>query len=178
MGMSDSTPRTESARQQYDRDVFENTKGFCVAEPVHADFARQLESELAEANARLQNIPALLENSAKLRRELAEANAYADKLAQGLPCLPSDVENLRQANLDLANELAEAKAELKMLKQVEAFQGMADVHLYTELEKDSERLDWLLSSKKVAIRDHVTSKMAFVLEEGREIIDAAMEGNT
>jgi len=71
--MGGSTPRTESARQQYYRDVYENKKGFCVTEPVHADFARQLERELAEANARLQNIPVLLENNTKLRRELAEA---------------------------------------------------------------------------------------------------------
>lgn len=48
--MSD-TPRTESARQQYYRDVYENTKGFSVSEPVHADFARELERELAEAMA-------------------------------------------------------------------------------------------------------------------------------
>lgn len=80
MEMSDSTPRTESARQQYYRDVYENTKGFCVAEPVHADFARQLERELDEANARLQNTPALLENNAKLGRKLAEANKYWARL--------------------------------------------------------------------------------------------------
>lgn len=44
----------------------------------------------------------------ELEIELAEAKAYADKLAAGLPdgMLPKDVENLRKANLALANELA------------------------------------------------------------------------
>lgn len=44
----------------------------------------------------------------ELKIELAEARAYADKLAAGLPdgMLPKDVENLREANLALANELA------------------------------------------------------------------------
>jgi len=44
----------------------------------------------------------------ELEIELAEARAYADKLAAGLPdgMLPKDVENLREANLALANELA------------------------------------------------------------------------
>lgn len=44
----------------------------------------------------------------ELEIELAEARAYADKLAAGLPdgMLPKDVENLREANLALATELA------------------------------------------------------------------------
>lgn len=117
MGMSDATPRTNAVLNEIlDRDGYIDGGN---APQLFTSLARNLERELAEANARLQNIPALLENNAKLRRELAEANAYADKLAQGLPCLPADVENLRKANLDLANELAEAK-------------------------KDSELLDWLL----------------------------------
>jgi len=43
----------------------------------------------------------------ELELKLAEAQAYADKLAAGLPdgMLPKDVENLREANLALANEL-------------------------------------------------------------------------
>lgn len=44
----------------------------------------------------------------ELEIELAEARAYADKLAAGLPdgMLPKDVENLREANLALVIELA------------------------------------------------------------------------
>ena len=50
----------------------------------------------------------------QLERELAEAKAYADKLADGLPVgmLPKDVENLREANAGLAAELAAVTAEL------------------------------------------------------------------
>ncbi|NDB61542.1 hypothetical protein EB001_24340 [bacterium] len=45
----------------------------------------------------------------QLESELVEAQAYADRLAAGLPdgMLPKDVENLRDANLALAVELAD-----------------------------------------------------------------------
>ncbi len=42
----------------------------------------------------------------ELELENAALRAYADKLADGLPCLPKDVENLREANLELAQENA------------------------------------------------------------------------
>jgi hypothetical protein len=35
---------------------------------------------------------------------------YADKLAQGLPCLPADIENLRETNGILATENEELKS--------------------------------------------------------------------
>jgi hypothetical protein len=43
----------------------------------------------------------------RLERELAESNAYADKLAAGLPegMLPKDIELLRNANCDFAQEI-------------------------------------------------------------------------
>ena len=61
--MSD-TPRTEKAREQYRMDVYEpNPKGFVVAEPVHASFARSLERENTslkrENNALRKEIDAL-----------------------------------------------------------------------------------------------------------------------
>lgn len=39
------TPRTDEANKQYQVDVYDNPKGFGVAEPVHASFARELERE-------------------------------------------------------------------------------------------------------------------------------------
>lgn len=42
------TPRTDEANKQYQVDVYDNPKGFCVTEPVHASFARKLERENAE----------------------------------------------------------------------------------------------------------------------------------
>jgi hypothetical protein len=58
-------------------------------EAVHAEFARNLE------------------------RERNELRAYADKLADGLPegMLPKDVENLRNANAGLAEDLHKAERE-------------------------------------------------------------------
>lgn len=46
----------------------------------------------------------LEEENGKLQNKLDEMTAYADKLAQGLPCLPKDVEVLREANARLAQE--------------------------------------------------------------------------
>ena len=72
----------------------------------------------AELNARL-----LVECREKAERYRLEANAmmaklhelqaYADKLADGLPegMLPKDVENLRNANAGLAEDLRKAKLE-------------------------------------------------------------------
>jgi hypothetical protein len=43
-------------------------------------------------------------------RELSE---YADKLAEGLPCLPKDIEVLRDANTTLARRVFELEQQLK-----------------------------------------------------------------
>jgi len=53
---------------------------------------------------------------ARIQRD--EAREYADKLAGGLPdgMLPKDVEVLREANLGLAMELAEAREMLQHMK--------------------------------------------------------------
>jgi hypothetical protein len=43
-------------------------------------------------------------------RELSE---YADKLAEGLPCLPKDIEVLRDANTTLARRVFELEQQLE-----------------------------------------------------------------
>ena len=43
-------------------------------------------------------------NAQDIQTKLDEMTAYADSLAQGLPCLPKDVEVLREANARLAQE--------------------------------------------------------------------------
>ena len=60
------------------------------AEDERIDIAKELESE-KKMHAATQN-------------KLDEMTAYADSLAQGLPCLPKDVEVLRDANARLAQE--------------------------------------------------------------------------
>jgi hypothetical protein len=42
-----------------------------------------------------------------------ELSAYADKLAEGLPCLPKDIEVLRNANTVLARRVFELEQQLK-----------------------------------------------------------------
>lgn len=68
---------------------------------------RKLREDLMRAAA-----DCALEN-ARLERELNNLQAYADKLADGLPegMLPKDVENLRNANAGLAEDLRKAKLE-------------------------------------------------------------------
>lgn len=65
--MSDTpTPRT-------DEQVYDPVGSFVEQYVVTDELARQLERELHAAKSRLENIPVLLENNAKLRRELAKA---------------------------------------------------------------------------------------------------------
>jgi hypothetical protein len=77
--------------------------------------ARQLESELADWMQHAAQYAAERESNAMqalaFKAERDEAREYADRLAEGLPdgMLPKDVEVLRQANLDLAMELTEAR---------------------------------------------------------------------
>jgi hypothetical protein len=42
-----------------------------------------------------------------------ELSEYADKLAEGLPCLPKDIEVLRDANAALAQRVFELEQQLK-----------------------------------------------------------------
>ena len=63
------TPRTEQARENYRVDVYDNPKGFCVTEPVHASFARDLERENNELRKDKERLDWLLENKYALGPE-------------------------------------------------------------------------------------------------------------
>lgn len=54
----------------------------------------------------------------RLREELSTMTAYADKLADGLPMLPKDVEVIRDANWQFAQENFDLKAEIERLRAV------------------------------------------------------------
>lgn len=65
----------------------------------------------------------------RMRRELQEMTAYADKLADGLPILPKDIEVIRQANWALAEEnhrLKERCSELEARLDIE-YGNLADI---------------------------------------------------
>jgi chromosome segregation ATPase len=72
------------------------------------DYVNMLETKLGAMTNELD----------KAAEELAAANAYADKLAAGLPdgMLPKDISDLRQANWKLAAELAAAQKERDLLE--------------------------------------------------------------
>lgn len=71
--------------------------------------------------------PWVIEAVKKLERQLAEAQTYADKLAESLPegALPKDLNVLRQANAKLASQLSEAQAELEQLRSVKSLVAAA-----------------------------------------------------
>ena len=53
---------------------------------------------------------------AKALNELEEARAYADKLVDFLPCLPKDVEVLRQANHGFAQRVQDLEREVEAIR--------------------------------------------------------------
>ena len=63
-----------------------------------------------QCNSYLVQLEDCTEERDTLRAELAASKAYADKLAAGLPegMLPRDIELLREANVEMATELAAA----------------------------------------------------------------------
>ena len=96
-------------------------------EAVHVQVSKRLERERDEWKAKYiqQNKDlgcemmdpngTIWDYAKKVQRERDEAREYADKLAQGLPdgMLPKDVDMLREANLGLAVELAEARGQIE-----------------------------------------------------------------
>ncbi len=127
---------------------------------VKVDFARTLERELSAARTENERLHAtfagnvhvdnqrLREEKRKLEAELVEARAYADTLAAGLPdgMLPADVENLRKANGELAQHLAEMTQDRdKLTAERDAWKAAyeADARYQRELRADRDRLDWL-----------------------------------
>jgi len=81
--MSD-TPRTDEANKQYQVDVYDNPKGYCVTEPVHASFARDLEREIRQLEVAIYDLKT--ENN-KLRKDLDETTQLnqAVSMLAGLP---------------------------------------------------------------------------------------------
>lgn len=82
----------------------------------------------------------LEKQNAKLEARIAELEAYADKLAAGLPegMLPKDVENLREANASMADRIAELEEAFDYVeREKEAFRKKC-----AELEAEAERLRW------------------------------------
>ena len=104
--MSD-TPRTEKAREQYRRDVYEpNPTGFVVAEPVHSSFARELERENNELLTNTMNKDT--ENSdrcgSSYEKEIAHLKAENDKLRRDVKLYRGELVKLVQSTNKLIEE--------------------------------------------------------------------------
>jgi len=52
----------------------------------------------------------------QLEKALKESQAYADKLAEGLPMLPKDVEVIRTANVHLADDVCRLEKALREIR--------------------------------------------------------------
>jgi hypothetical protein len=78
---------------------------------------------------------------ARTKTQLSEMTEYADKLAQGLPCLPKDVEILREANAGLAqenHELAQAMLQgiVGLLRAYSKFASLQPDQVYKYIKKE------------------------------------------
>lgn len=95
-------------------DMIEWCAQICHAMPMNEQERGQLETLVTALMDEADD-----NNDASLNR-IAELEAYTDKLAAGLPdgMLPADVENLRKANAELAQQVHELKAEVASLTPV------------------------------------------------------------
>jgi hypothetical protein len=86
----------------------------------------------------------------RLERELVEANEYADKLAAGYPdgMLPKDIEVLREANYEFAQEIHGLR------EQRDVIMGrLSETHTrMTEAEKQRDRLAVICGELIAAVR--------------------------
>ena len=93
-----------------------------------SDYIRQLESEVniwkIRAEAHEENYNEMLKRIDVLVLEKKELSDYADKLVAGLPegLLPMDIENIREANAQLTDEVTLLKnALLEAWKIIESY---------------------------------------------------------
>jgi len=82
--------------------------GFAALQAENAELRAELDKQRTVNATLFENSVALVVHQ-RTAAELAEARAYADKLAAGLPegMLPKDVENLRAANAQMAARIVE-----------------------------------------------------------------------
>lgn len=69
--------------------------------------------------------------------EVAQLEAYCDKLADGLPegMLPKDIEILRKANIDMAERIAQLETEVELLWMYYKANKESDFDSFQEAEK-------------------------------------------
>ena len=77
----------------------------------------------------------------QLKAALDAANAYADKLVEGIPYLPADIENLRESNVELSKELDNAEFKIEHTQEEIENLRESNVELSKELEDAKRSID-------------------------------------
>ena len=131
-----------------------------VANAAIAEAAQRLE-ELALENE------VILKNQLKTQQDLEWWKGYADKLVAHIPYLPKDMEVLREANLDFANQiqyledrLEDAKENLRLTRLNHGLQ-ITDRNSYIRSLLDAKNL---LTSSEEALELH-NAKLDFLREQ-------------
>jgi chromosome segregation ATPase len=116
-GMAKSIVRLECEADELRAEVAMLKQGMVMLAEERDEARKKAERYRLEANA--------------MMAKLHELQAYADKLADGLPAgmLPRDVENLREANAGLADDLQKAEQErddaLNVLREINDWLNVA-----------------------------------------------------
>jgi hypothetical protein len=88
-----------------------------VANAAIAEAANRLEELLVEKNKMINDYLLLQVYHDELQREFKESQEYADRLVEGMPYLPKDIEILREANGHFAEENEHYKQYIKILQE-------------------------------------------------------------
>jgi uncharacterized coiled-coil DUF342 family protein len=158
-----------SLRELYDQACASIVRAECEVEELRAEVAMKQEQahilaeERNEAQEKAERYR--LEANAMMAK-LHELQAYADKLADGLPAgmLPRDVQNLREANAGLADDLQKAEQERDeariQYRSTEAL-GMALAKTINEMKAERDELKAEVQSYRAdACRESCQDKAA------------------
>ena len=96
-----NTPRTEQAREDYKVDVFDNPKGICFAQPVHASFARKLEEEIRQLEVTIYDLKT---KNNELQQAIDEVIEDRDSYHDETNSLRQDLAELHKINKELHQE--------------------------------------------------------------------------
>ena len=177
-GMAKSIVRLECENDELRAEVAMLKQGMVML-AEERDEARDTVLSLRKQRAIARNFGEQMERERdEARAKLHELQAYADKLADGLPAgmLPRDVENLREANAGLAEDLQKAEQErdeARMQHRTTELLGMALVKTIDELKAEKAAIFAQLISLQAGSRRATLEEIA---ESVREKYEPEHEG--
>lgn len=78
-----------------------------------------------------------------LMEKYTELEAYADKLAAGLPMLPKDIENIQQANTDMSQRIAELEAANRWISVKRLLPEKPGMYLVVSVDRETNE-PWVM----------------------------------